>query len=843
MSVTRSRLLPFRVLLLMTCRLSPRLLLRPRLFALCGKCTLRPLLLSRPLVGRFARANPTPLGTRLLQVLSPVLRRTLLTCVWFSVVATEASLEPSALDESRRSKWCSTLPHMHLLPVSWQRRCGITQSTVTQAVWGMARILATGLRIPCVLSEPLFGLAFGRRNEGLPLSAWSLHQALILPALFLTKPFALLDASFLLLECVSWHVSYCCVTPLSCTRSCISLGLNAFCRISRALPLPFGVALMTLPALARNGAMTFVKPGVCFVGVRSLATVLTSQGSRLALSAMPPFACYVSSCANLMLSKVPLTPTRPSSPLEDPRAKLGVLRRLLSGGLQTRDRDPRRRNHGRTRCACGRDYETVVHLSLDCSLYDEARADLGILRGRLPQPEPPCFTYATLVPVGWHVPSCLVAAMQRRLVCVWQTYIGRWHESAALTRYRLTFKQPPPAWYRAPLRQMNCNGHVLRACPRSQGVFCVKCGRTQKQWKQRWKITRLPCRLRHTPESQWLSEPTFHHNANRVRQNAAAVAALIHGEHVLLWNGRLGKCLKRFGEPTEGLLYCTACCKTWRWAERHKNFANTTCSGTPDAFRKDADHTARAVATWCAAHPDSHNLVYSRTYSRWQCARCGIGSARRWDRKAEVLLKTACKRAIPAPASLCFHKVLTGLGSSVSLKRINFHDMTIGFLLCGSSGHLNFRGGADPGLPCRCGVTSGIPLAPRPMAIAAHAPWLRPWRWCHRLLAMRNGRGGSPCNCMYKLCCGMCRSLDASSRIGSVHTRPSCQVTCYMMCFAMRLVLLPLKDQGCIASEGQDCCTTSACSPSTNQKPVKPEVINVEDGSWKQVLNKKARKE
>ena len=71
-------------------------------------------------------------------------------------------------------------------------------------------------------------------------------------------------------------------------------------------------------------------------------------------------------------------------------------------------------------------------------------------------------------------PSCLVAAIQRRLVCVWQTYIGRWHEGASLTRYRLTFKQPPPAWYRAPPRQMNCNGHVLRACPRSEGVFCVK---------------------------------------------------------------------------------------------------------------------------------------------------------------------------------------------------------------------------------------------------------------------------------------------------------------------------------------------------------------------------------
>ena len=30
---------------------------------------------------------------------------------------------------------------------------------------------------------------------------------------------------------------------------------------------------MTLPVLARNGAMTFVKPGVCFVGVRSRVLV------------------------------------------------------------------------------------------------------------------------------------------------------------------------------------------------------------------------------------------------------------------------------------------------------------------------------------------------------------------------------------------------------------------------------------------------------------------------------------------------------------------------------------------------------------------------------------------
>ena len=79
---------------------------------------------------------------------------------------------------------------------------------------------------------------------------------------------------------------------------------------------------------------------------------------------------------------------------------------------------------------------------------------------------------------------------------------------------------------------------------------------------------------------------------------------------------------------------------------------------------------------------------------------------------------------------LCFRKVLAGLGSSVSVKRISTDDTTTttSLLLCGPPGHLAFRGGADRSLPCKCGTTFGIPQAspPRKSHIGA-----RKFVWSH----------------------------------------------------------------------------------------------------------------
>ena len=86
----------------------------------------------------------------------------------------------------------------------------------------------------------------------------------------------------------------------------------------------------------------------------------------------------------------------------------------------------------------------------------------------------------------------------------------------------------------------------------------MKCGRSQHNWKQRWKITRLECRLKHVPQDQWLSQPSgsFHLNPNRIRQLVDHTARLNRGGHRLRWNVLLGK---DFGAANEGLLHCSRC--------------------------------------------------------------------------------------------------------------------------------------------------------------------------------------------------------------------------------------------------------------------------------------------
>ena len=203
-------------------------------------------------------------------------------------------------------------------------------------------------------------------------------------------------------------------------------------------------------------------------------------------------------------------------PKLDVRARLGVLRRRLPGGLNTRDcncRNSRHRKQGSSQCVCGLDVESVLHISWDCPLLSSVRGDLAVLCSQLPSPLPACFR------VGFEAPAALVAKIHCRLVDVWQECVGRWHAQslAPLPRYRILGKRLPPAWYVAPPPRVNAKGHVLKAVD-SSGVFCVKCGRSQRNWKQRWKITSLECRLKHVPQEEWLSQPSgnFHLNPNRI---------------------------------------------------------------------------------------------------------------------------------------------------------------------------------------------------------------------------------------------------------------------------------------------------------------------------------------
>ena len=67
------------------------------------------------------------------------------------------------------------------------------------------------------------------------------------------------------------------------------------------------------------------------------------------------------------------------------RINLGVLRRILAGGLLTNERVARHRKDGGSKvCRCGAPEATVLHVSWECPRYaDERRALLQTLRSRL----------------------------------------------------------------------------------------------------------------------------------------------------------------------------------------------------------------------------------------------------------------------------------------------------------------------------------------------------------------------------------------------------------------------------------------------------------------------------
>ena len=108
------------------------------------------------------------------------------------------------------------------------------------------------------------------------------------------------------------------------------------------------------------------------------------------------------------------------------------------------------------------------------------------------------------------------------------------------------------------------------------------------------------------------------------------------------------------GGAKEGLLYCSVRTRTWRWGERRTNLPRTVCTGNSPAADCDRQHTSDALESWRASHPGSHRIRFSFEFPRWQCLSCGVGSARRWDGKAEKLLASPCITASAPPASPVF---------------------------------------------------------------------------------------------------------------------------------------------------------------------------------------------
>ncbi|CAE7804996.1 unnamed protein product [Symbiodinium sp. CCMP2592] len=148
---------------------------------------------------------------------------------------------------------------------------------------------------------------------------------------------------------------------------------------------------------------------------------------------------------------------------EDAWAKLGVLRRIIAGGLMTPERASRHKRQDSNRmCSCDAEEETIMHVSWRCALYAEERAHVLESLGCRIEDLPICFTYAMVVPEDFYLNDDVVLLVQEFLVDVWQKHIVRWHAGGDLEDKRRNF----------PTREITErgiveNGHLL--APRTEG--------------------------------------------------------------------------------------------------------------------------------------------------------------------------------------------------------------------------------------------------------------------------------------------------------------------------------------------------------------------------------------
>ncbi|CAE7235511.1 unnamed protein product [Symbiodinium sp. CCMP2592] len=254
---------------------------------------------------------------------------------------------------------------------------------------------------------------------------------------------------------------------------------------------------------------------------------------------------------------------------EDAWAKLGVLRRIIAGGLMTPERASRHKRQDSNRmCSCGAEEETIMHVSWRCALYAEERAHVLESLGCRIEDLSICFTYAMVVPEDFYLNDDVVLVVQEFLVDVWQKHIVRWHAGGDLEDKRRNF----------PTREITErgiveNGHLL--APRTEGGFwCRLCGKfTSNTQHVRLKITSKPCTQRGGPV---LASEGFLSNDNRLDQLERELNMKYNrAKHLLHWNRKLGK---NIGAPDEGWLQCLRCGRKWRWKDRTSNLPRTLCS-------------------------------------------------------------------------------------------------------------------------------------------------------------------------------------------------------------------------------------------------------------------------
>ena len=256
---------------------------------------------------------------------------------------------------------------------------------------------------------------------------------------------------------------------------------------------------------------------------------------------------------------------------EDARAKLGVLRRIVAGGLMTPERASRHKRQDINRtCSCGVEEEIIMHVSWRCSLYVEERAPVLEALGCRIEDLPICFTYAMVVPENLYLNDAVIRIVQSFLVDVWQKHIIRWHAGGDLedkSRSRPTQEITEHGIVE--------NGHLL--APREGGGFwCRLCGKfTSYTEHVRLKITSKPCTQTDGPI---LACEGYSSNDNRLDKLERELNMKYNkARHLLHWNRKVGKSI---GAPDEGWIQCLKCGKKWRWKDRTNNLPRTVCVTT-----------------------------------------------------------------------------------------------------------------------------------------------------------------------------------------------------------------------------------------------------------------------
>ena len=170
--------------------------------------------------------------------------------------------------------------------------------------------------------------------------------------------------------------------------------------------------------------------------------------------------------------------------------QLGVLRRLLVGGLLAEESDAcHRKDAQAVKCPCGQD-PTVLHISWRCPIYSDLRAPIVHTD---PDQLPICTQYAALIPRSSRFTDFQVICLQKTLVAIWQKYIQDYKSGQRIEAAQVERNHAPDS--------VDQNGHVLKPRPNNQpGVFCCKCGKYVARSKHiRLKITGQPCPQKDSP--------------------------------------------------------------------------------------------------------------------------------------------------------------------------------------------------------------------------------------------------------------------------------------------------------------------------------------------------------